>query len=341
MGRRSFSVASSTALLLAVAIASTGTVQAAPASDKASAKADHARIVKYWTPKRLANATPRDFVKTKRGFVPAGKGGTRGKPPKDPGDGGSGETSAVTGAYWNGGGAAQSATGKVFFTMDRDYVCSGAVIVDGSAAESLVLTAGHCVYDETHDRFATNWMFIPDYDDAANRGCSYDSSGCYSAHAGDLYVHPQYASAGGFNLQAIRHDWGFARVSDGGPDLDTEVAEFPIEFDAPNVFRHAFGYPAAAPYDGRELVYCAGDVISDRSTGRSTWGLPCDMTPGASGGPWMRGFAAGSGTIDSVNSYKYSGGQYRNYMFGPKFNAETSKVYQAALGKGGVAEVND
>jgi V8-like Glu-specific endopeptidase len=248
----------------------------------------------------------------------------------------------VTGASWNEGGAARNATGKVFFTMDnKNYVCSGAVVNDDGKAESLVLTAGHCVYDETNREFAKNWMFIPNYDDPAHRGCNYDTSGCYSAHAGDLYVHPQYASAGGFNSQAIKHDWAFARVSDGGPSLDSRVAAFPIKFDAPDVPRYAFGYPAASPYSGSDLVYCAGGVISDRGMGGDTWGMRCDMTPGSSGGPWMKGFSGASGTLNSVNSYKYNGGKYRNYMFGPKFSIETQRVFSAARREGGLAEVND
>ena len=61
----------------------------------------------------------------------------------------------------------------------------------------------------------------------------------------------------------------------------------------------------------------------------------------APGGPWMKNFDGGSGTLNSVNSYKYNGGKYRNYMFGPKFSSRTEDVYKAAIGKGGVAEVND
>ena len=50
----------------------------------------------------------------------------------------------------------KTASGKVFFTMaGTRYVCSGAVVNDGRAAYSLVLTAGHCTYDETGAAFAT------------------------------------------------------------------------------------------------------------------------------------------------------------------------------------------
>ena len=122
MRRRSLALLSSTALLLVVALASAGPAQAAPPKEKE--KAERARVVKYWTPKRMANAKPRDFIKTSGGFVPAARGGNKpDKGPTGPGDGGDGgdgdsSVATVTGASWTQGGAALSGTGKVFFTMN-------------------------------------------------------------------------------------------------------------------------------------------------------------------------------------------------------------------------------
>ena len=39
---------------------------AAPVAAKDPAKAEHDRIVAYWTPARMASAVPRDFVKARR-----------------------------------------------------------------------------------------------------------------------------------------------------------------------------------------------------------------------------------------------------------------------------------
>jgi V8-like Glu-specific endopeptidase len=315
--------------MLVVALVSAGPAQAAPS--KANERAERARIVKYWTPARMAGATPRDFVKTKDGFVPVGRGGTNpNKRPSQPDDsGGTASTSVVTGAPWDGGGPALRSTGKVFFTMaGHDYVCSGATVDDGSrAGYSLVLTAGHCAYDEANRAFATNWMFAPEYDTAPN-GCAGAPRGCFAAVA--LVVHAGYATAGGFNRQAIQHDWAFAVVGTGskGGQLD-DVAGFPVGFDAPDGERYSFGYPAGRPYSGRDLIYCSGPVISDSNYG--TWGLACDMTGGSSGGPWMRDFSptAKAGTLNSLNSY--TNRKYRGYMFGPKFGTRTEDVYDRAL----------
>lgn len=53
------------------------------------------------------------------------------------------------------------------------------------------------------------------------------------------------------------------------------------------------------------------------------------MTQGCSGGPWFQGFAAGTGTMMSVNSYSYSGS---SYMHGPKLNGNTQALYTTAQG---------
>lgn len=337
MSRRTFAVALSTLLTLALGLAA-APVHAASAKAEARAQAKHERIVSYWTPARMANAVPRDFAKAQGRFVPAAKGGSKPDKPTGPG-GDSGGGSPVTGASWAAGGDVVSGVGKVFFTMGGvNYTCSGSVVDDPASTSysgefSLVLTAGHCAYDETDGAFATNWMFIPEYEASPTRTCDGTVHGCWTARG--LVVHTAYAGAGGYNATAIKHDWAFAVVGSGGKDggqLDSEVADLPIVFSRDPEFRHAFGYPAQGKYAGNDLVYCAGDVISDSGMSNETWGMACDMTPGSSGGPWFRAFADGTGELNSVNSYKYTGGPRKNYMFGPKFSTDRTKpVYDAAL----------
>ena len=117
--------------------------------------------------------------------------------------------------------------------------------------------------------------------------------------------------------------------------LDSTVGSLPIAFSghANGTRAHAFGYPAAQKYKGADLVYCAGPVFSDPYNDGLTYGLPCDMTGGSSGGPWLTGFDAGtgSGILSSVNSYGYAGVKA---MHGPKFNTRTSAVYTSANSSG-------
>ncbi len=296
---------------------------AAPVAAKDTGKSEHQRIVEFWTPARLGSAIPRDFLHSGEGFKP------RAKPVKPPPGGGG----AVTGASWNGGGAILARSGKVFFTMGGSrYVCSGSVANDTRSGLSLVLTAGHCAYDEVARRFATNWLFIPAYDSGPTEACAQTAYGCWTAQA--LVVHQGYASAGGFNTQATVHDFAFAVVGRGGKtnpgtaELDVLVGSYPVTTGtAVGTRQHAFGYPAAGKYKGRDLVYCAGNSFNDSRNSNLTVGMACNMTGGSSGGPWLAGFEGSSPALSSLNSYGYQG---ISNMYGPKFNANTTDVYQEA-----------
>ncbi len=110
----------------------------------------------------------------------------------------------------------------------------------------------------------------------------------------------------------------------------TSVGSYPIAYPAISTGQgvHAFGYPAAGRYKGKDLTYCAGNTFNDPNNSNLTWGIACNMTGGSSGGPWIGGFTqAGGGTLTSLNSYGYSG---LSNMYGPKFNANTQAVYNRA-----------
>jgi hypothetical protein len=308
---------------------------AAPVAAKNTAKAEHDRIVGYWTPARLASAIPRDFAKSGGKFEP------KAKPPRPPGGGGG----AVTGASWTQGGAILARSGKVFFTMSGvRYVCSGSVANDTRSGFSMVLTAGHCAYDEVARRFATNWMFIPAYDTAPTESCTQAAYGCWTAQA--LVVHNGYATAGGFNTQATVHDFAFAVVGNGtvrsgvNQQLDSAVGSYPVATSGVSAGNklYAFGYPAAGKYKGRDLVYCAGNIFNDSLNANQTWGMACNMTGGSSGGPWLSGFEGSSPALSSLNSYGYQG---LSNMYGPKFNSNTAAVYNTANGATGNDIVGD
>jgi hypothetical protein len=301
---------------------------AAPVGAAGPTASHHDQIVAYWTAARIKAAIPRDFVRSGDKLVPKAK----------PGGGG------VTGASWNKGGAILKGSGKVYFVMGSSaYVCSGSVATDSRSGESLVLTAAHCAYDEVARAFATNWLFIPEFDTNPTFTCGNTTYGCWTAEA--LVVHRGYADAGGFNTQATVHDFAFAVVGaggkSGGTQLDQTVGAFPISFSGTSAGNklYAFGYPAAGRYHGNDLVYCAGNIFTDSWNGNLTWGMPCNMTGGSSGGPWLNGFSetTGSGTLSSLNSYGYSG--VKN-MYGPKFNSNTQAVYNAANGATGNTIVN-
>ncbi|WP_428843854.1 trypsin-like serine peptidase, partial [Streptomyces platensis] len=92
---------------------------------------------------------------------------------------------------------------------------------------------------------------------------------------------------------------------------------------------YAFGFPAAAPYDGSKLIYCSGTTFKDPLFSQDH-GLSCNMTGGSSGGPWFTTFdeKTGTGLQSSVNSFGYQ--FLPNTMFGPYFGDDAKNLYNTA-----------
>lgn len=306
---------------LAVTMVLPGVAAARGGDAAAAAKAEQDRIIAYWTPARIAAAQWKSYVRdAKGGFTP-----TKGKPPT----GGGG---AVTGASWNGDGAVELRVGRILFSSGgSDWICSGSVVSDGSSTVSVVLTAGHCVYDGT-DGWSYNFLFMPGFDDDPNYTCAQRALGCWTATR--LTANSDFVPSGFGPDKALKVDYGFALVGAGskGGQLDTAVGggySLKRADAAPTVTTNdvqwAFGYPAEGRYKGKDLIYCTGKTIDDPN-GVGTWGMACNMNGGSSGGGWLYGTtnpADGSGSLSSVNSYGYSG---LTYMFGPRFDAETPTV---------------
>ena len=334
-------------LVVVLGALTTTLVAVAGSAAAPGAKPDRAATLAYWTPERVAHAIPRNVAP--KGFRPQAK-----PPGPGGGGGGGGSTTTVTGAAWTGGGVVKERTGKVLFTMDGvDYVCSGAVASDGSTtdARALILTAGHCVYDESGSGWAYNWMFVPNYEDGGtivtnpngthSFTCGTTPYGCWTATA--LVTTTAWAN-GGASLAGFNEDYAFAVVGLGGKSgqsqaqLDATVGSTTVAFNQSHPTQvYSFGYPQGSPYDGQKLIHCAGKDVADTWGGTTDTGLNCNMTGGSSGGPWYVGFgsAGTQGTLNSVNSFKYTSGKMTKYMFGPRFDDYTQRTYNAAKTAGG------
>jgi len=277
---------------------------AAPA---AAAKKPSGDARGYWTNERLERAVPKERVKGKPG-----------------GGGGSGGTS--TGTAWTGNQNVRNTTGKVFFTMgNTNYVCSGSTVADGNTNVSLVLTAGHCVEDGTSGGFATNFVYVPDYEGWAAKSCTNDPTRCFAASR--LVTSSAWANSEDFD-----YDVAFAVVN--GETLDATWGVNQIGFNLPRgQAMYDFGYPAARPYDGRTLDYCNGVVRNDLYS--QDQAMTCSMTGGSSGGPWLLNFntSTGTGIANSVNSFKYTNDS--STMYGPYFGNYANAVFNAAASGGG------
>jgi hypothetical protein len=321
-----------TAALLAV-LATTQVANATGNSDNVP----NANAKGYWDEEKLKNAKPIELIvdeKSKTGRIE-----TMARP-----SGGS-KTTSNSGASWNNGGLPLTATGKVFFSMGaNNYVCSGALANDGLTDRAIVLTAGHCVFDAATG-YATNWMFIPNYDTNPTQPCDIRPAGCW--YASNLVARAEFVNAGGFNGLAIQHDWAFAVIYPGGPNRSilpdtTPVAQNSFNlnitgFSATKQTSYAFGYPAATPYSGNDLVFAFGPIIVDNNY--QTWGMSSKMTGGASGGPWFSNFntTTKSGNLSSLNSYKYNNDATR--MYGPRFSSKTQATFDTAKTAVGIGNI--
>jgi hypothetical protein len=296
----------------------------------ANPRSEHDRVVAYWTHERIASAKPRFTT-----FAKPGGPAPAAKPAPPPSSG----LATTKGSAWpDNKGKVFHATGRVLFTMGTtNYICSASVATDARADISIVLTAGHCAYDQARRAFATNWIYIPEFDYMNSYDCAVAIHGCWTANR--LVVHSGFANESGFTAVATRYDWAFAVINGnngGSTELDATVGSFPIAFNgyASGVPVAAFGYPAGGRYNGNnDLIYCYGTLGTDPYNANLTYKLPCDMTGGSSGGPWLVDFSASgdSGTIMALNSYGYKG---IVAMHGPKFNAFTLATWNAAVGNG-------
>ncbi|NBE97423.1 peptidase [Nonomuraea sp. KC401] len=315
-------LAAGSAALLPVSGAQAGVqVRPEPAQKAAADSASERRqVLTYWTERRMEAAPPLDAPGPKAGAKKAMAQPAEGTPWTAPPSGASKSRAALqaarsSGTPWTKGGAVVKTTGRVFFTTQgRNASCSGSAVT--SANKSVVLTAGHCV--KMGGAFHTNWVFVPGYDNGRR------PFGTWAATR--LLTTPQWNAR-----EDINFDIAAAVIAPlEGKTLVDVVGGQGVAFNQPRRQQmYAFGYPAAAPYDGSKLIHCSGRAFDDVALSKDH-GLTCNMTGGSSGGPWMLNFneSTGLGTQNSVNSFKYNFAP--NWMFGPYFGNEAQAVYQAA-----------
>ena len=238
------------------------------------------------------------------------------------------------GALWPGANTSNPNTqiGKLYFDTDpspsvtRWSWCTGTVI--NSENKSLVLTAGHCVWDTTNRRWYTNAVFYPGYESGKTPN-------------GGWPVRLQSTTWNYYNSGASADDMAIALVTkdSSGTALVNRVGGHGIAFNQPvNQVRTAFGYPITDTRwpgwtsDGEDMYYCQGtDSYYSSGSFAGQMLLGCRMTGGASGGPWLTSVQSNwLGYAQSVNSNKGGvGAAWAGYMFGPYMGQEESAVFQS------------
>ena len=215
-------------------------------------------------------------------------------------------TGETSGARYSAG-RATSTVGQLFDT--RGDACTATVV--GSASGRVAVTAAHCVYiprirvlkTSVQDGQPTGWIPLKEF--VPGRAGDTAPFGVWSVDR--AWVDSRWQQTGD-----PRFDVAFIRLGVlDGATAQAALGSQPIQFGAPAVGKPttALGYPAGAPFDGLSMRRCttAATIASTVVSGALL--MPCAMTSGSSGGPWMTGFNASSGvgTVVAVTSFRPDG----------------------------------
>jgi hypothetical protein len=281
---------------------------AAPEAPRTAAALDAAATARYWTPARIAAAEPLEPIRA-------------GEPEPEqsaPEAFASPATPFASTAVDHPARYPNRVHGKLVghFEGLGDYSCSATVI--SSRSESLILTAGHCVYDAGHtNRFATKIAFAPGYS---------KNSLPYGYWTGtNAITTSQWVRAA-----ALDYDFAFVRLgATSAGTVQAAVGSRGIGFNQPRKQRlAAYGYPAkgAPNYDGDHLIRCDSGYVADplHNGGPRSRGMRCDQKQGASGGGWV----SQDSFVVSNTSHGYPRLSKRVF-FGPYFGKVAKALYRA------------
>ncbi len=220
--------------------------------------------------------------------------------------------------------------GKVFFTMGGlDYVCSGTVI--NSSNKDMVDTAGHCVSDGA-GHFATNWVFVPGYASKLAAG----SAGLYPY---GIWTARRLTTTAQWHYSAnIKQDVAYGVLAPlNKRHIATYLGGQGTFFNASrNQTFNAFGYPQAAPFNGRDQRVSVSKRIGDDPflgglVGPVPMKISSNQTGGTSGGGWIVGISptTGLGHVNGHNSYRYVSGPAANAkeLYSPYYGNEALALY--------------
>ncbi|WP_395372821.1 trypsin-like serine peptidase [Streptomyces tubercidicus] len=216
-------------------------------------------------------------------------------------------------------GTTMKTVGRLFFVNANgaDTWCTATAVK--SANRSAVMTAAHCVRRGSSPGNTNILMvFVPGYSKGKMP---------YGAFAVRDAVTPrswETDSTNDVSTLVVDADKNGRKLTDvvGGQD---------IAFNRPvGGTVSAFGYPATRPQLGEELLRCVGTAKEKNGV----QAIPCDMTGGSSGGPWLADLNAttGKGVLVSVNSALDS--LTPTEMQGELLGATAKKVYDRAQTQG-------
>ncbi len=204
----------------------------------------------------------------------------------------------------------------VYSTPSGTSTCSAT-----SISGNVMLTAAHCLYDSTNNRWYSNWVFSPAY---RNGNSPY---GLFSATT--CWVLTTWVNlSGSYSINSwAPHDVGVCKMGNNssGRTLNQAVGWMGRQWNFPYVRHfHNLGYPgrdytdAILSTSSQYLRTCVAESFQWTTEVR---GMGCFWGRGISGGPWVVGYAPGvvSGWADGVNSGLFFNQQN---MYGARFNSD-------------------
>ncbi|MDB5711571.1 MAG: hypothetical protein JWL96_3641 [Sphingomonas bacterium] len=201
----------------------------------------------------------------------------------------------------NRGAFPYSAIGKMVAQVGGNDFAGTAWVVGDRA----IVTAGHCLFDDNSQQWATHVAFMPQFDDQPARGIWYGaSSHTLSGWTGGG------PNAAAFDLGAVILEQPIAST--------TGTIGWRANIAANQQLLQAVGYPsdwvsAAYDFDGKHMWSCNGNYVG----GSSVIGMNNNMTRGSSGGPWLKQDPQGRIFACGLNSHYNE--DHSNVMYSPYF----------------------
>ncbi|MBC3189525.1 hypothetical protein H7X46_00380 [Pseudonocardia sp. C8] len=222
------------------------------------------------------------------------------------------------------GGLSASSVGVLVVDGGR-HQCSAAVVA--SRSRRLLATAAHCVWLDGAWR-VDGAVFIPGW------ASGEEPHGRWMVDT--AYLPPAWTQTNS-PIEDVAADTDFAFVSllpREGRLPEQVLGAQGIRWSTPETVEvAALGYPALGSYDGQSLRGCTGaatvEPFAAGKHGRpaEVLALNCDMTEGASGGPWVTGPDAANGRGQVVGVV--SGGDDTS-LVSPRFGPAAQAIYDAA-----------
>ena len=287
----------------------------------------------YWTPERMREARPRHVRRAARPAAldspdaadvgPAVIDPATSRPPRPPT-----LSARISAPPFESGQVPPaemttypySANGRLYgtFRPGGPYSCSATVI--NSPSRSVVLTAGHCVYERKLG-WARNIVFVPAYLQGEQPFGTWKATRVA-------------ATRGWVRSENFHGDYSAIKLSSPSGPVGEVVGEEGLVWNQPReqLFQ-AIGYPFNR---GRtELMWnCISASLGadpfDRSRGKADTGIGCDMGGGSSGGGWTIRDSDGNAYVNGLTSFSYN--QPKNVLFSPYLTGKVVGIVNQANG---------